>query len=61
MTKKLSKIKFSDFSTIDELIYYLIENDIDKLIDENANEFTISDIDYIWEKYKDIFKRKFEK
>ncbi len=61
MIKKISKIKFSDFQTQDDLIYYLIENDINELIDEENNSFTISDINELWEKYKDQFKRKFEK
>ncbi len=49
MTKKISKIKFSDFQTQDDLIYYLIENDIDELVDEENNSFTISDINELWE------------
>lgn len=61
MTKKLSRIKFSDFSTIDELTYFLIENDIDQLEDDDKNKYSISDIHIVWNKYKDVFKRKFEK
>lgn len=60
MIKKISRIKFSDFQTQDDLIYYLIENDIHQLIDDNEVKFNLSDITEIWKKYKDNFKRKFD-
>ena len=61
MQKKINRIKFSDFQTIDDLIYYLIENDITSLIDDEEIVYSISEIDEVWDKFRDNFKRKFDK
>lgn len=62
MTKKkrISSIKFSDFQTCDELSYFLIENDISSLVDVDEREYGLTDLNEVWKKHKDNFKRKFE-
>ena len=58
MDKKISRINFKDFNKIDELVQFLIENDINVLVDEEGKKFTISDIDLVWLKYKIVFNEK---
>mgnify|MGYP003473593958 len=58
MEKQIKRINFKDFNKIDELVQFLIENDINVLIDEEGDKFSISDIDLVWSKYKIVFNEK---
>lgn len=54
--RKISKIQFKDFKELDDLVNYCIENDIDVLINDFEPEpfptFGISDLDFIWNKFR---------
>lgn len=56
MIRKISKIQFKDFKELDDLVNYLIENNIDTLINdfepEPHSEYSLSDMSEVWAKFR---------
>lgn len=60
MTKKISKIKFNDFSNESDFFEYLIQNDILWLEDQNGNKIHYSQANEVWEENKPEDLKKFK-
>lgn len=58
-SRKISKIQFKDFKELDDLVNYLIENDIDILLNdfqpEPYPEYSLGDMSEVWSKFRHKF------
>ena len=60
MQKKIKQIKFSNYNSEHEFLQFLIENEINELIDDNGNVFPYLDYLTIWEQNKNVDLKKFK-
>lgn len=60
MQKKIKHIKFSNYNVPEELLQFLIENDINQLLDNEGKVFSYLDYLEVWNEYKNPDLKKFK-